>query len=126
LTTASNAATTNADNTVASNANSIGSIISSGLKSATGKSLLNKATQSIIGGATQKAAPVPKLAAMPSATKTLTGSKLSAVQQSVAPKVADVSKLTPVTKIVPKKVDVSKLTPLASISGLTTLLKKSG
>lgn len=126
LTTASNAATTNADNTVASNANSIGSIISSGLKSATGKSLLSKATQSLVGGATQKAAPVPKLAAMPSATKTLTGSKLSAVQQSVAPKVADVSKLTPVTKIVPKKVDVSKLTPLASISGLTTLLKKSG
>jgi hypothetical protein len=126
LTTASNAATTNADNTVASNAGSIGSIISSGLKSSVGKTLLNKATQSIIGGATQKAAPVPKLAAMPSATKTLTGSKLSAVQQSVAPKVADVSKLTPVTKIVPKKVDVSKLTPLASISGLTTLLKKSG
>lgn len=126
LTTASNAATTNADNTVASNAGSIGSIIASGLKSSVGKTLLNKATQSIIGGATQKAAPVPKLAAMPSATKTLTGSKLAAVQQSVAPKVADVSKLTPVTKIVPKKVDVSKLTPLASISGLTTLLKKSG
>jgi hypothetical protein len=126
LTTASNAATTNANNTVASNTGSIGSIISSGLKSATGKSLLNKATQSLVGGATQKAASVPKLAAMPSATKTLTGSKLAAVQQSVAPKVADISKLTPVTKIVPKKVDVSKLTPLASISGLTTLLKKPG
>jgi hypothetical protein len=126
LTTASNAATTNANNTVASNTGSIGSLISSGLKSATGKSLLSKATQSLVGGVTKKAAPVPKLAAMPSAAKTLTGSKLAAVQQSVAPKVANVSKLTPVTKIVPKKVDVSKLTPLASISGLTTLLKKSG
>jgi hypothetical protein len=63
---------------------------------------------------------------MPSVSKTLTGNALSALRSAAAPKVANVSKLTPVTKAGPKKVDVSKLTPLKNIAGLTSLIKKTG
>ena len=102
--------------------------VTTGLGGTLVKNLIKDSTKKIAGtttrGAINSAVTGKKMPAL-SVPKVLTGSALSQIQKA-APKKVDVSKLSPVTKSVPVKMDVSKLTPLANISGLTSLLKKSG
>lgn len=95
-----------------------------------GGSLINKAIKNVAGTTTRKVinnaitgnkAPVTK-----SVPKTLSGSALTALKQTPAPKKVNVANLTPVNKSAPAKVDVSKLTPITNIAGLTSILKKPG
>ena len=91
-------------------------------KSVTGalKSKINSGVNKALGFKTAKA---------PSIKKQLTGNIASQFGKKVAPKAIDISKLmrVPSTKrMAPLKANVSKLTPVSKISGLSTLIKGKG
>ena len=97
------------------------------LKGAVTKSLTG-ALKSQIKGGINKALGV-KTAKTPSIKKQLAGNIASQFGQKVAPKAMDISKLmrVPSTKrMAPLKANVSKLTPVSKISGLSSLIKGKG
>jgi hypothetical protein len=117
------------NDTISSNTGTTGSTLTTGLGGTLLKNIIGKSTKSLLGNTAKSAinsAITGKKMAPISVAKTLSGNALSAIRGAVTPKVANVSKLIPVTKAGSKKVDVSKLTPLKNIAGLTSLIKKTG
>jgi hypothetical protein len=65
----------------------------------------------------------------PTATKQFVGNVAPKIASKIAPKSVDISKLRPMTtakKTAPLKANVSNLTPVSKISGLSTLVNRKG
>jgi hypothetical protein len=81
-----------------------------------------------ISGGINKALGV-STAKRPTATKQFVGNVASKIAPKIAPKSVDISKLRPMTtakKTAPLKANVSNLTPVSRISGLSTLVNRKG
>jgi hypothetical protein len=113
----------NQANTTGAKTDAFGNIV----KGAVTKAVTGAVKKSITGGV-NKALGV-KTAKTPSIGKKLVSNVASQFGQKVAPKAMDISKLIRVPstkKTAPLKANVSKLTPVSKISGLSTLIKGKG